>query len=109
MDVEKSSDWLGSYSISERIRLLGVIYGRLTISARALFLPERIGKEQRTIEALHGLNEVHHTIANMLVAYATDPGKAFPTTVFFKQLQEIESQYRLEPLVTVTLESVRGN
>jgi hypothetical protein len=109
MDVQAFSEWLGSYSVSGRIRALALIYSRLTIQTRILFFPDQaVGKEQRALQILHGLNEVHHTLANWIVAYAGDESEAFPISALSQQLLEIESQYRLEHFLTPAIESVRS-
>ena len=108
MDVEAISEWLAPYTVSERIRVLALIYSRLTVYTRELFLPGRAaGKEQRVLEILQGLNEIHHTLANFLVNYATDESKACPIQTLSEQLLEIEKQYRLEGYLTPAIESVR--
>ena len=58
------------------------------------------GKEKRVLEILHGLNEVHHTIANWLCDYARDETKAFPVHDLGQQLLEIEERYHLENFLT---------
>jgi len=90
MDVQAFSEWLSGYSVSDRIRLLALVYSRLTIGARQLFLPEASGKEKRVLEILHGLNEVHHTIANSLCDYTKTDSKPFPVGALGQQLLEIE-------------------
>jgi hypothetical protein len=78
-------------SASQRIGALSMIYSRLTGSTRELFLPDKAkGKEQLVITMLHGINELHHTLANSLVAYSTDETKAFPVETLSKQLLSIE-------------------
>jgi|ERR1700733_3925220 hypothetical protein len=108
MDVQAFSEWLASCSVSERIRVLALIYSRLTISSRQLFLPETAGKEKRVLEILHGLNEVHHTIANWLCDYARDETKAFPVHDLGQQLLEIEKIYHLEKFLTPAVEYIRN-
>ena|SRR5437588_11742346 len=107
MNSQAFSEWLTSCSTSERITAIALIYGRLTVFTRELFLPAVVGKEQRVLEILHGLNEIHHTLANFLVNYATDESKACPIQTLSEQLLEIEKQYRLEGYLTPAIESVR--
>jgi hypothetical protein len=56
---------------------------------------------------LHGLNEIHHTLAKWLVAYATDESKAFPVQVLSQQLLEITNQFRIESYLTEAVEFAR--
>ena len=107
MDVQACSEWIASYAASERIRMLALIYSSLTIRARQLFLPQAGGREKRVLEILHGLNEIHHTIANYMVDYMRDESKAFPVRVLCQQLLEIETQYRLEKILTPSIEHIR--
>lgn len=107
MDVNMFSEWLGSCSVPERITALSLIYSRITIHTRQLFLPEAEGKEKRVLEVLHGLNEVHHTVSSWLVDYVTDESKAFPVEVLAQQLREIEERYRLQKFLTPAIDAVR--
>jgi hypothetical protein len=108
MDSQAFSEWLDSLSVSERIRALALIYSRLTVVTRELFLPDALkGKEQIGLNMLHGFNEIHHTLANWLVAYTTDERKAFPVNVLSQQLLEIANQYRIKGFVTSAVEFAR--
>jgi hypothetical protein len=109
MDAEVFAEWLSGLSIPARINALSRIYLRLTVNARELFLPERTaGKEQRVEEILHGLNEIHHTLANQLTAYTTDGDKAAPVHVLIRILQDIESKYQLRDYLTPAVELARS-
>ena len=107
MDVQACSEWIASYPTSERIRVLALIYSSLTIRTRQLFLPESAGREKRVLEILHGVNEIHHTIANYMVDYMRDEDRAFSVHTLCQQLLEIETQYRLEKILTPSIESIR--
>ncbi len=108
MDLQMFAEWMASQTVSERIGALAMIYSRLTVYTRELFLPGRsAGKEQRVLEILYGLNETHHTLANWLVAYSTDESKAFPVSTLSQQLVDIEKKYRLENFLTAAIQSVR--
>jgi|SRR5215467_2990506 len=73
MDARIFAEWLSGLSLPATINALSRIYLRLTINARELFVADLIaGKEQRVEEILHGLNEIHHTLANQLAAYTND-------------------------------------
>ena len=110
MNVQLFSEWLTPQTAAERVGSLSLIYSRLSVYTRELFLPERTaGKERRVLEILHGLNEVHHTLAKWLVAYSSDEGKASTVTALGQQLLEIEREYRLENFVTAAIEAVRTN
>ncbi|HET9280863.1 MAG TPA: hypothetical protein VFR24_02765 [Candidatus Angelobacter sp.] len=109
MDLEPFAEWLSGLSLQARISALSVIYLRLTVNARELFLPDRtLGKEQRVEEILHGLNEIHHTLANQLIAYTTDADKASPVQVLSRMLQDIESKYHLRDYLTSAVELARS-
>ncbi len=108
MNSEAFSGWLDSLSVSERIRALALIYSSLTVCTRELFLPEMPkGKEQAIISMLHGVNELHHTLANWLVDYATDERQAFPVDALSQQLLEIANQYRIEGCLSSAVEFAR--
>ena len=77
MTSQAFAEWLEPLSLSERTTALAMIYSYLTVSTRELFLPEwTAGNGQRTLDMLHGMNEMHHTLSNALVAYAT--GRQYP-------------------------------
>jgi len=109
MTSEVLAKRLAAMSVSERITALSRIYSRLTVCTSELFIPDRAkGKEQLVIAMLHGINELHHTLANSLVAYLTDEGKAFPVETLSKQLEEIASEFRLQDMLRWSVESVLG-
>ncbi|HST13002.1 MAG TPA: hypothetical protein VLL05_21665 [Terriglobales bacterium] len=108
MDSQEFSEWLAMLTVPGRVTALTRIYLRLTINAREVFVPDWVaGKAQRVLEILHGLNEIHHTLANQLAAYATDEHKAYPVQALSQMLLEIERKYRLENFLTSALEFVR--
>ena len=73
MDPQAFGEWLGSLSLSERIRALALIYSQLTTTARELFLPDwTTRKDLRVLDMLRGINEIHHTLSSALLAYATE-------------------------------------
>jgi hypothetical protein len=109
MDAEVFAEWLAGLSKPARISALSRIYLRLTVNARELFVLDRTaGKEQRVEEILHGLNEIHHTLANQLTAYTTDGDKASPVHVLIRILQDIESKYQLRDYLTPAVELARS-
>lgn len=108
MNSEPSSEWLAPLSLSARIRALALIYSSLTVFTRELFLSDRTkGKEQRVLDMLHGLNELHHTLANQLVAYATDEHEAYPVHVLGQMLLEIANKYRVGNFLASAVEFAR--
>ncbi len=108
MDTQTFSEWLDGLGGAERVRALALIYSRLTIYTRQLFLPDRPpSTDQRVLEILHGLNEIHHTLANSLVDYASEESKTLPVHVLSQQLRQIETHYRLEQFPTPTIDDVR--
>ena len=109
MTSEIMTKKLVAMSVSQRVNALSMIYSRLTVPTRELFMPDRTkGKEQLVIKMLHGVNELHHTLANWLVAYLTDETKAFPVDVLSKQLQQIATEFRVEGMLNRSVESVLG-
>jgi len=110
MNSQEFCEWLSTLSLSARISALERIYLRLTINARELFVPDwTAGKEQRVLEILHGLNEIHHILANQLIAYATDEHKARPVQVLNQMLLEIENRYSLHNFLTPAVEFARSS
>jgi len=109
MDARIFAEWLSGLSLPATINALSRIYLRLTINARELFVADlTAGKEQRVEEILHGLNEIHHTLANQLAAYTNDAGKAPSVQTLTELLQEIESKYHLRNFLTPAIELARG-
>jgi|SRR5260370_40368949 len=107
MNSQTFSEWLASLSTSERIKALALIYSSLTVYSRELFLPDKPkGKEQLVIDMLHGLNEVHHTLANQLLAYAYDE-EGHSLHNFSQQLLEIGNRYRIGGFLTSAIEFAR--
>jgi len=110
MNPEEFSEWLTPLSVSERIAALVKVYSRLTVVSRELFMPDRTaGKEHRVLEILHGLNEIHHTLANSLGAYTTDECKAFSVDILSAQLWEIAKQYRIESFLESAVDRLRSS
>jgi hypothetical protein len=92
-------------SVSERIRALVQIYSTLTVNTREVFLPGVAkGKEEVVLHMLHGMNELHHTLANWLGNYVTDAAKAFPVETLSKQLSQIASHYRIDGWLNSAIE-----
>jgi hypothetical protein len=105
MNPKAFSEWLTSLPVSERIRGLTLIYSALTVGTRQLFLPDMPkGSDQAILNMLHGGNELHHTLANWLIDYATDEGQAFPVDDLCQELLDIAGQYRIEGLLTSAVE-----
>ena len=109
MDAEVFGEWFSGLALPARIKALAKIYLRLTVNARELFLAHwTAGKEQRVEEILHGLNEIHHTLANQLTNYTIDADKASPVQALGRMLQDIESKYQLRDFVTPAIEFARS-
>jgi len=105
MDTQKFAEWLAGMHVSQRIRALALMYSLLTINTREFFLPDVTkGKEQAALLMLHGINEIHHTLANWLGNYVNDATKAFPVETLGQQLAQIAGQYHLERWLTSTIE-----
>src|SRR5215469_7835984 len=66
------SEWMRSLSVPERMRALALMYSYITVATRELFFPQTTsGKERIILELLHGVNELHHTLANSLLRWGT--------------------------------------
>ena len=107
MDVQSTSEWLASCPASARLRVLALIYSRLTIHTRQLFVGEKSENKDRIIDILKGLNEIHHTISNCVVDYASGRGQGCSVEVLTRQLSDIEQQYGLKHFVTPAVEHIR--
>jgi hypothetical protein len=87
-------EWLTTLSLTERVRAVALVYSHLTICTRELFLPGTAeGKEQVTLNMLHGVNEMHHTVSNYLLEYSKD--EEGDLEVLSQTLVEIANQYRI--------------
>ncbi|HEY6181033.1 MAG TPA: hypothetical protein VIW67_02245 [Terriglobales bacterium] len=110
MNSQEFSEWLAALSLPARINALARIYLRLTVNARELFMPDwTTKKEQRVLEILHGLNEIHHTLANQLTAYSADEQKARSIQALSQILLEIENRYHLDNFLTPAIELARSS
>jgi|SRR5215471_3260701 len=107
MDSQAFVEWFSSLSPSGKITALVRIYSNLTVGAREFFLPEWKGKEQRVLEILRGLNELHHTLSNQLVQYLTNSEYAYSADGFGRMLLEIVNQYRLGSLLDSAIKFAR--
>lgn len=108
MDSKTVSEWLVSLSTPEKIRALALLYSRVTIGARQVFLPgEADGKEREVINVLRGINELHHTIANGIIAYSFEEVR-FSPAVFAEQLFEIVNEYGIQGLLVQALDFSRS-
>lgn len=104
MDSQAFAEWLASLSLSDRIRALALIYSQTTVYTRQLFWPDtQKGKEKVILNMLHGVNEIHHTLANYLLRY-THNEEDWPPQVLSQQLVEIADQYHIGDLLTTTVE-----
>lgn len=74
------------------------IYSNLTVVSRQCFLPDvPKGNESAIINMLHGVNELHHTLANW---FFENEKQDCSVEYFCKVLLEIAKQYRIEGLLT---------
>jgi|ERR1017187_4285059 hypothetical protein len=107
MNSQTFADWLASLSLPERIRALALVYSAVTVNTRQLFLPDMPkGKEQAVINMLHGVNELHHTLANYLLRYA-DKEEDWTPQDLNEQLLEIANQYCIVGLLSSAIEFAR--
>ncbi len=109
MNAQQLSEWLSSISIADRIRALALVYSRLTVCSRELFLPERIaGREATVVAKLKGLNELHHKIAGQLIGYAEDPEKTYPVEVFSRIVFETSDKFEIRAYLNSAIEFARS-
>ena len=107
MNSEAFAGWLETLSVSERIRALTLVYSAMTVYTRELFFPDtRKGRESVILDMLHGVNEIHHTLANFLLRWADNEGD-WPPRVLSQSLSEIAIQYRVEGSLTSAIEFAR--
>jgi hypothetical protein len=80
----------------------------LTVATRELFFPQTtMGKERIVLELLHGINEIHHTLANFLLRWGNGEEDWTPE-VLSRQLVEIAVQYRILNLLQSSVEFARA-
>jgi hypothetical protein len=87
MNVAIFSEWFEELPLPSRIAAIALIYSNLTVGARQMFVPDWTAEKnqrERALEILHGLNEIHHTLSNLLLDYATQ-----------KQLSTLSIHYSL--------------
>ncbi len=108
MDPEAFAKWLASLPLSTRISALALIYSSLTIGSRELFSPELAGKEPRVLDMLHGINEIHHTLSNALVAYATSGKYPHSLDGLGRMLLENAEKYCIEGYLKSAVEFARA-
>jgi hypothetical protein len=107
MDSEAFALWLESLSMSERTRALALVYSAMTVYTRELFFPEtRKGRESVILDLLHGVNEIHHTLANYLLRWA-DNEKDWPPQVLSQTLSQIANHYRIAGQLNSAIEFAR--
>jgi hypothetical protein len=107
MNSQAFADWLTSLALPERFRALALVYSAVTVNTRQLFLPSMPeGKEQTVINMLHGVNEIHHTLANYLLRCADQEEEWTPHDLS-EQLLEIANQYRIGGLLSSAIEFAR--
>jgi hypothetical protein len=106
MNPEAFAGWLASLCASERIRALTLVYSAMTVYTRELFLPDtRKGRESAILDMLHGVNEIHHTLANFLLRWADE--EDWPPQVLSQSLSDIATQYRIVGPLTSAIEFAR--
>jgi hypothetical protein len=107
MDAQAFAEWLASLSLSEKIRALTLVYSAMTVNTRELFLPDRSkGKEQAFLYMLHGVNEIHHTLANFLLRWTFNE-EDWPPQVLSQQLLQIANHYRIGGFLQSAIEFAR--
>jgi len=104
MNDKGVAEWLAGLSTQGKIGALISLYSMLTVGTRQLFSPDLPkGQDGVIVSMLHGINELHHTVASWLLAYVTDETKAFPVTYLERQLNEIAAKYHIEGLLASAL------
>lgn len=67
----------------------------MTVYTRELFFPEtRKGRESVILNLLHGVNEIHHTLANYPLRWGGNE-KDWPPQVLSQKLSQIANHYRI--------------
>jgi hypothetical protein len=100
MNSEMIGEWMSPLSKAERVKALTHLYSNLTVVVRQLFLPDiPKGKEEIILNMLHGMNELHHTVANQLLTYAYDEEQVLPLEGLGQQLLEIANYYKIKGLL----------
>ena len=100
--------WLDPLSNTQKLGALAILYSGLTVGTRQVFLPDvASGKERQNINMLHGINELHHTVANQVIAYSSGK-QGCPPDVFAGQLIQIADRYGLSGLLAQTVDFVRS-
>ena len=108
MVPQEFSGWLAPLSLSDRVRALALLYRSLTIGTRQFFLPGVAdGKERNVVRVLQGINELHHTVANQVIAYSLE-NDDFAPDLFAQQLFDIASQYGIRELLAQAVDFVRS-
>ena len=93
--------WLTTLSLTDRVRAVALIYSRLTVCTRELFLPGIAeGKQKIVLNMLHGVNEMHHALSNYRLRH--------PKEVMSKMLVEISNQYGIANFLEWSLEFARA-
>ena len=65
METQEIAEWLAGMPVLDEDQSLSPDYLLLTINTREFFLREATkGKEQVALHMLHGINELHLTLAN---------------------------------------------
>jgi len=86
---------------------LALMYSHLTVVTRELFFPQTTrGKENIVLELLHGVNEMHHTLANSLLRWG-DGEEDWTAEALSLQLVEIAKQYRILRLLKSAVDFAR--
>ncbi len=108
MSFEIIVEWLAPLAKTERARALTLLYSNLTVVTRQFFLPDiPKGKEEVILNMLRGMNELHHTVANQLVAHAGNKEPVLPLEGLSKQLLEIANEYKIAGLLNSAITLAR--
>jgi len=105
---EVLAEWMHSLSMPQRMTALALMYSHLTVCTRELFLPQMTrGKEHIVLELLHGVNEMHHTLANSLLRWGNGE-RSWTPEALNQQLVAIAKQYRILHLLKSLVDFARS-
>ena len=98
---------LNHYPCQKKMRALALVYSAMTVYTRELFFPDtREGRESVILDLLHGVNEIHHTLANYLLRWG-DNEKDWPPQVLSQTLSQIANHYRIAAQLNSAIEFAR--
>ncbi len=108
MSFEMIDEWLAPLPKAERAKALTLLYSNLTVATRQFFLPDTPkGKEEVILNMLHGMNELHHTVASQLISHAYNKEPLLPPEGLSRQLLTIANYYKITGLLNSAITLAR--